>query len=203
MQILGITWKWNVPNALSVLRILLIPVFTTLYLLKIDMWAFGVLLLSGITDFLDGMIARRCGLITDCGKVLDPVSDKLTQVAVLVCLATRYVELLPLMGLCLVKEACQAIGSVILLKKCTDVRGAKWFGKVSTVVFYTCMLAIVLWNDRMAPWMLWSLVALAGAMMLVAFAGYLRLFVIVSRAEKAKKQAARNQVPPVSQPEKG
>ena len=112
MQIFGITWKWNIPNALSVLRMALIPVFAVLYLYRLDAWAFGVLLLSGITDLLDGFVARRFDQITDCGKLLDPLSDKLTQVAVIVCLATRYQALLYLMVVCLIKEGCQAIASI-------------------------------------------------------------------------------------------
>ncbi|MBQ3203226.1 MAG: CDP-alcohol phosphatidyltransferase family protein [Clostridia bacterium] len=182
MQILNVTWKWNVPNALSVLRILLVPVFLLLYLSRMDQWAFGVLVLSGVTDMLDGIIARRFNQITDCGKLLDPLSDKLTQVAVVIALATRYQELLPLAVLCFVKELCQAIGGAIMLKRQSAVRGSKWFGKVSTVVFYASMSALVLFD--LSGLFRWLLVALAGSCMLVAFVGYLRIFVEVSREGK-------------------
>lgn len=179
MQILNVTWKWNIPNALSVLRILLVPVFLVLYLNRIDWWAFGVLVLSGLTDALDGFIARRFNQITDCGKLLDPISDKLTQVAVVVALATRYRELLPLAVLCFVKEFCQAVGGALMLKRQCAVRGSKWFGKMSTVVFYGCMSALVLF--KVSGTVRWLLVALAGSCMLVAFVGYLRIFIQVSR----------------------
>ena len=182
MQILNVTWKWNVPNALSVLRILLVPVFLMLYLTRMDYWAFGVLVLSGVTDALDGFIARRYNQITDCGKLLDPISDKLTQVAVVVALATRFDELLPLAALCLVKESCQAIGGAIMLKRQCAVRGSKWFGKVSTVVFYASMSALVLFD--LSGFIRWLLVGLAGSCMLVAFVGYLRIFIEVSREGK-------------------
>lgn len=182
MQILNVTWKWNVPNALSVLRILLVPVFLMLYLTRMDYWAFGVLVLSGVTDALDGFIARRYNQITDCGKLLDPISDKLTQVAVVVALATRFDELLPLAALCLVKESCQAIGGAIMLKRQCAVRGSKWFGKVSTVVFYASMSALVLFD--LSGFIRWLLVGLAGGCMLVAFVGYLRIFIEVSREGK-------------------
>lgn len=182
MQILNVTWKWNVPNALSVLRILLVPVFLMLYLTRLDYWAFGVLVLSGVTDALDGFIARRYNQITDCGKLLDPISDKLTQVAVVVALATRFDELLPLAALCLVKESCQAIGGAIMLKRQCAVRGSKWFGKVSTVVFYASMSALVLFD--LSGFIRWLLVAAAGMCMLVAFVGYLRIFIEVSREGK-------------------
>ena len=92
MQLMNIEWKWNIPNLLSLLRILLVPVFVILYLLSSDermdlmYWSFGVLILSGVTDSLDGIIARKCNQITDLGKLLDPVADKLTQVAVVLSL---------------------------------------------------------------------------------------------------------------------
>ena len=170
--------------ALSVVRMALIPVFMVLYLLRVDTWAFAVLLVSGLTDFVDGFVARRFDMITDCGKLLDPLSDKLTQVAVVVCLTTRYTELLPLTVLCFVKELSQAIGGILLLKKNVQAQGARWFGKVSTVLFYATMLVIVLWYDALtvtAPWVLWLLVSLVGVSMLCAFVGYLQMFIRIRR----------------------
>ena len=184
MQILNVTWKWNIPNTLSLVRILLIPVFLVLYLSDsvAQEWAFLTLLVSGITDMLDGVIARKFNQITDCGKLLDPLSDKLTQVAVVVALTTRYTELLPLTILCFVKELCQGVGGVILLKKGSAVRGSKWFGKMSTVVFYICMLILVLWSDDLYA-LRWVLIGVAGASMLMAFLGYLQMFIAISQEE--------------------
>ena len=142
MQIFNVTWKWNVPNALSLVRMALIPVFMGLYFSHQDLWAFAVLLLSGLTDAVDGWIARRFNQITDCGKLLDPLSDKLTQVAVVISLATRYAELWPLAALCFVKETCQAIGGIVMLKRKCEVRGSLWFGKVSTTVLF-CGLGLM------------------------------------------------------------
>lgn len=187
MQLFNITWKWNIPNALSILRILLVPCFAVLYLLHYDSWSFAVLALSGLTDALDGFIARRFNQITDCGKLLDPLSDKLTQVAVVICLATRYREILPLAVLCLLKEAMQAIGGIILLRQRSEVRSSKWFGKMYTVVFYVTMILLVLWYDEMvtlAAWLPTALIALVIVTTLWAFFGYMRLFVQISRAEK-------------------
>ena len=138
MQLMNIEWKWNIPNLLSLLRILLVPVFVILYLLSSDermdlmYWSFGVLILSGVTDSLDGIIARKCNQITDLGKLLDPVADKLTQVAVVICLATRFSQLIPLVVICFVKELAQSIGGLILLRRGAEVRGASWYGKMCT-----------------------------------------------------------------------
>ncbi|MBE6807281.1 MAG: CDP-alcohol phosphatidyltransferase family protein [Ruminococcaceae bacterium] len=195
MQILNVQWKWNIPNALSVLRILLILPFMTLYLLGCDEWAFLVLLLSGVTDMLDGFIARKFNMITDCGKLLDPLSDKLTQISVVAALAYRYIELRPLALLCLIKEVCQAIGSVILLRRKSKVRGSRWFGKLSTIMFYICMLVIVLWRDVLSPTAKWILVGSASLCMLLAFVGYFRLYLQIRREEMREETPASTEIP--------
>ena len=180
MKFLHIAWKWNIPNALSLLRIALIPAFMGLYLTHRDGWALGMLALSGVTDMLDGFIARRFNQITDCGKLLDPLSDKLTQIAVVISLTTRYIELLPLAILCFIKEACQAVGGIILLQRRTTVRGSKWFGKLSTVVFYVGMLALVLFPG-MPKAVEWIIIGTAGVCMLLAFFGYLQMYITIRR----------------------
>src|SRR6476646_11132940 len=81
---------WTVPNALSVLRLLGVPLFLWLVLgPEADLLALGVLMLSGVTDFLDGYLARRLGQTSELGKVLDPVADRLYILAVVVGLALR------------------------------------------------------------------------------------------------------------------
>lgn len=96
---------FTVPNALSVLRLLLIPVFLWLVLVeRADLWGVFVLAVSGITDYLDGVIARRTGQITRVGQILDPLVDRLTIAATLIGLALR--DLIPwwLVGLLVLRE---------------------------------------------------------------------------------------------------
>lgn len=105
----NVKFVWNIPNALSIFRLVLLPVFAVLILVverdaELPLWSFGVLVLSGVTDSLDGIIARRFHQITDFGKLMDPVADKITQVTVVICLAVRYTVLIPLVVICLVKE---------------------------------------------------------------------------------------------------
>ena len=184
MKFLHIPWEWTIPNALSLVRIALIPVFMVLYLTHNDGWAFAMLALSGVTDVLDGFIARHYNQITDCGKLLDPLSDKLTQIAVVIALTTRHIRLLPLAILCSIKEAFQAVGGIILLTRRTEVQGAEWFGKLSTAVFYAGMLTLVLF-PHLPTAAEWAIVGTAGACMLLAFGGYLRMFIHIRRASEA------------------
>ena len=138
-------WEWTVPNILSLFRIALIPVLVLTYLSCDDIWLpASVLVLSGLTDLLDGWIARHFNQISEIGKLLDPIADKLTQFTVVVCLATTYPSLWWLVALVAVKEILQGIGGLLLLNKNVKVVGAKWFGKVSTTLFYVVMVALVL-----------------------------------------------------------
>ena len=81
---------WTVPNALSMVRLLGVPVFLWLVLVpEADGWALGLLLLSGVSDWLDGYLARKLDQRTSLGELLDPVADRLYSLAVVVGLAMR------------------------------------------------------------------------------------------------------------------
>ena len=180
MKVLQIKWTWTVPNVLSLIRIALLPVFVLLYL-KSDVhpqwmwWAMGVLVFSGLTDLFDGWIARRFNQISDAGKLLDPLADKLTQLAVVVCLATRYREVLLLTIVCFAKEIIQVIGGLLLLRRGDVVRGSRWFGKLTTFVFYSAMAAIVCF-PQMSDMLRGALVVLVSVLMLGTFFGYLKTY---------------------------
>ncbi len=195
MSFLNIEFKMNIPNALSFFRIALLPVFIILYLNSSNYpilvyWALGVLLLSGLTDSLDGIIARRFNQITDLGKLLDPVADKLTQVTVVICLALRYSEVVYLVVICLIKEFFQALGGIILLRRGVKIRGARWFGKLSTFTFYGVMILIVGWPG-MPRWLFITLVIVVALLMLFAFVNYIAVF-FKMRKNFADREASAN-----------
>ena len=109
-------WKkeiWSIPNLLSLLRILLIPVYIVLYLEAHYYVAGGILAVSCLTDLLDGKIARHFDMVTTLGKILDPLADKLTQFALIVCLMVRYPILWTVLVLFVVKESFQMVAGVI------------------------------------------------------------------------------------------
>jgi cardiolipin synthase len=96
---------WTVPNALSVFRLALVPVFLWLVLvLESDGWAVLVLAVSGVTDYLDGYLARKFGQISKIGQVLDPLVDRLTVAATLIALALRAIIPWWLVGLLVARE---------------------------------------------------------------------------------------------------
>lgn len=104
----------------------------------------AILVLSGITDALDGIIARRTGQITDLGKVLDPFADKLTQVAVVSAMFIERPYILPLLVLFIFKELYLLINNILLMRKNIVMDGAMWFGKVATATFYICMFLLII-----------------------------------------------------------
>ena len=89
--------NWTVPNLLSVIRILVIVPFAIFFLQGDILWAVLMLAISGLSDCFDGMIARKFNQVTELGKMLDPLADKLTQGTVAVCLAVEYPILIPVL----------------------------------------------------------------------------------------------------------
>lgn len=139
----------HVPNILTMIRFLLIPFI--IYFLATNQYIVGVILfiLSGITDVVDGAIARKFNFITDFGKLMDPLADKLTQIAVLTTLMIK--DLIPvwILVIVIVKEAVMIAGASFLYGRDVVV-SSKWFGKLATVLFFiaiVCSCFISYWNS--------------------------------------------------------
>lgn len=126
---------FSIPNIMGYVRILLIPVFVVLYLNRLFGWAILALAVNILTDFFDGMVARRFNQITELGIFIDPVADKLTQAAVVVTLAFTYPLLWPVFAIEFIKESTMLFGGGFILKKRgRKLQGAKWYGKVGTAI---------------------------------------------------------------------
>lgn len=172
----------TIPNILSCFRIFLIPVFIVCYFNApaeaIAIWPILILLLSGLTDVLDGFIARRFNMISDLGKMLDPVADKLTQAAVIGCLMIRFPEMVFLFVIYVVKEIFMLSGGLVMLKgKKKQVPYARWYGKLSTFEMYTAMAILLIFPSLGEnPIGIWTIVGVSGALVLFAFIMYIVAF---------------------------
>lgn len=135
----------TIPNVLSFFRLCLIPLIVWQHMGKHNyLVALYLLALSGLTDIADGIIARNFNMVSDFGKAFDPVADKLTQIAMLFCLVTRFPNMwLPLI-LLIVKEIFAGITGLMMVKR-GIVIGADWHGKVTTVLLYCTMLIHLAW----------------------------------------------------------
>lgn len=137
----------TIPNLLSVVRLLLIPVIVWLYCVKEEyLLAVAVIVLSGLTDIADGIIARKCNMVSDFGKILDPIADKLTQAAIIICLIGKHRLMILLIVLFAAKEICMAVMGLYAIKKKDSVNSAKWYGKANTVVLYAVMMILILFH---------------------------------------------------------
>lgn len=138
----------TIPNILSFFRLCLIPVIVWLYTVKQDHFlTLIILVLSGVTDIVDGIIARKCNMISDFGKAFDPVADKLTQIAMLFCLVSRFPYMMIPFVLLVVKEVFTGITALITIKRTNTVKGAVWHGKLTTIALYSMMAIHLLWYN--------------------------------------------------------
>ena len=182
----------KVPNILTMVRILLIPLFVAVFLWENGNLSGGsdpdsegsgyviaalIIIISGLTDAADGFIARKFDMITDLGKVLDPFADKLTQAAVVVCLIFRYSDIwqavAALFAIILVKEVIMLVMGVMFLKKGQDLGGAKWFGKLATIVFYVLVIILIGSPSLSTPAAL-SMVSVMALFAVLSFVLYMR-----------------------------
>lgn len=182
-------WKkevFTIPNFLSLFRLLLIPVYIIIYLNAEEITDYyiagGILAVSCLTDLVDGQIARRFNMISTVGKVLDPLADKLTQFALILCLATKYKYLWFVVGLFFVKELFQLIaGGCRLLRKGMMLKGALISGKISTTVLFISLIILVLFpgiSETAAN----IIILVDGIFLSIAFAEYLITY--IARASK-------------------
>lgn len=138
----------TLPNLLSILRLGMIPLFVFLYRGREEYLLAGlVLVLSGVTDVVDGYIARKLDSITNLGKILDPIADKLTQFVVLYVLLDRFQMLIwPLLFL-ISKEVLNGLFGLFVIRCTGEPYSSEWHGKASTVLLYTLLFLHVVWTE--------------------------------------------------------
>ncbi|MFR5748061.1 MAG: CDP-alcohol phosphatidyltransferase family protein [Thomasclavelia spiroformis] len=138
---------FNIPNCLCFFRILLIPLFLYVYFVadfkNRYLVAAFVLVISGISDFLDGFIARKFNMVTDFGKFIDPVADKLTQFVVAITLLFSYPLAWVLLIIIILKDLMLAIVGLYLYDYGLKITGASWWGKIATAYFYVIVFVLI------------------------------------------------------------
>lgn len=181
----------TIPNLISLFRILLIPLIIWLYCGKKQYTAtIAVIAISGASDIIDGKIARRFHMVSDVGKVLDPIADKLTQATLVICLTARYPWMWALLAIFAVKECLMLLWGYLTLKSTDTINSAKWYGKLSTVVLYAVMMILILFVDIPEAGAK-ALMLLCGGVMLLSLVMYGRFY-----------HAILDQAPPGNMPQK-
>ena len=187
----------SLPNILSVFRIIIIPFFIFFYAKNMYILALATLVISGCTDTLDGTIARRFNSITELGKVLDPLADKLTQLAIGIMISIRYPFVAPMIAILVIKEVCMITFSYRLLKLGANPIAALWWGKIATAVFYVVTCFIVAFGhyivgNTVGNIVLIVLTGITTVLMVFAFIKYIPLFLKSYKDVKEKRDQAEN-----------
>jgi len=176
----------NIPNLLSLFRLLLVPVFPLVFFLprpEARNWAVAVYLVAFLTDIADGWIARHFNQITRLGRVLDPLADKLMTFTVIICITVD--DIIPFWAVVVFfcKELAMAIGGWIMYRTVGDVISSNWLGKSATGVFFVVCVLLVLFPAIPRSWAT-GLISFALALTIAAFFSYLIQFM---RALKQRK----------------
>lgn len=144
-------WKkelFTIPNILSLFRLLMIPVYVIIYLNATQdsdyVLAAAILAASCLTDMIDGQIARHFNMITNVGKVLDPLADKMTQLALTVCLSIKYPVLRGVLVLFVIKEVFQTGVTFVMYRQGKVLSGSLPAGKICTTVLFLSLILLVL-----------------------------------------------------------
>ncbi len=159
----------NIPNILTIFRLILIPVFIIFFFSRNPnnlSYSIIIFLLAGLTDFLDGYLARKYKLITKLGAVLDPLADKLMLITVLTCLVIKMYIPIWVLIIIAAKEIFMIFCGIFLYKK-GSIIPSNIFGKASTIFFYISIF-ILAFNEDIGLYLLYVSVASA----IIAFINY-------------------------------
>ena len=179
--------NFTIPNIISIIRILLIYPFV-MYILKDEYIKSGIVLaISGISDLLDGFIARNFNQVSKLGRMLDPIADKLTLISVMICVGIKFKEIKPFVIILIVKEVLMILASAFLLKKHKVPPEAKWYGKIATVWFYFSVIVVIalksIWNVQ-NDFLTISFMIVTVVLMLYAFIKYFKIFINIIRIDE-------------------
>lgn len=179
---------FTVPNILVYIRIALIPIFAGLYMnadSQSDYYmALGVMAAAFLTDFFDGKIARAFNCVTELGKTIDPIADKLYQFSVALCLMMKYPLIISVAVILFIKEISMGIMGLVLINKGGKIFGARWYGKVCTAfvdISLVLLLVFPVFEINISRSVTDALIYMCDIILIVVSVMYTRLF-----AEKIK-----------------
>ena len=169
----------SIPNLLGYFRIILLPIYLYVYMNAAsdrDYYvAVFLMFLSFLSDFLDGKIARHFHMITDFGKILDPIADKITQGVLALSFTFRYPAVAVLLAVFLMKEFVMGIMGLYMMKKGFRTEGAKMHGKICTTVLDITMFILLLFHDLPVSYV-YLMITICILAIIISFILYLRQY---------------------------
>ena len=186
----------TIPNILSFIRIALIPFIVIAYFIESYNGSFLLILLSGLTDVVDGFIARRFNQVSNFGKVLDPIADKLTQVTIVMMLLIDFLDLWSIWVLLIVlftKELLTLIIAIYMFSGGAKAISAKWWGKVATVCVYSTILLMVLSKcgfNLINSTIISIFAVVSTVFLIISMCGYFKVFFVPYEKKQEEKNNA-------------
>ncbi len=202
---------WNtIPNWMCFARIALIPVFSVLFIKGQYLWGVVAMIVAALTDVFDGKIARKFNMVSNLGKILDPIADKLSQMAIVIILIIKFWNndgiVKYIFFLFIFKELAMIIGGAVLLSKGMRPTAAEVWGKVATVVFYVFMITIIalgsadsplvgVWFFKQLPQALTTVMVIISALLaFVSLFGYAPGFIKQMKENKAASNSDKKKI---------
>ena len=182
----------TIPNVLSIFRILLVPVFIIVVLsdaANANLYGMLVFLLAGLTDVLDGQIARKYNCTSLLGRILDPLADKMMVASALICATIKGFIPLWISILYVFKELTQAVGGVCFYNKMKDMMPSNWLGKAASVMFYLTIFCAFMISKM--GWILDVMVAICAVLLVTTLVVYVRLGFKIA---KKKPEETNNEI---------
>ncbi len=187
----------TIPNLISVIRIILVPTFCVLYFTPgATWWACAVLVLSGVSDVADGYIARKYNQVSDFGKVLDPIADKLFHISTIGCIVIKGFVSPWLLAIVVAKELFMMIGGLVFFNKTHSVIASKWYGKLASSLFFSSfVMAFILDFAGVASNTIFIIVtvimSIAVAVSLFAVVNYSMAAIRINKEKKSEKKTTQ------------
>ena len=166
----------SIPNVLSIFRLLLSGVFVVVFFSDNPnalTYSALIYLLAGITDVLDGIIARKFNMITKLGKILDPAADKIMTFCVFICIAIK--GIIPAWAVIILfcKELVLAVGGLTMYKKINNVFSANLLGKAATVSFVVSGIVLMLFNNNLPDYLKYTLITISLVLTISSLGSYM------------------------------
>ena len=182
----------NIPNILTIIRFLIIPVFAYFLCAREFITAAALFVAAGVTDVLDGYIARKFNLVSSWGKIADPVADKLMQLTALLILSV-VMNIIPIefLIIILLKEILMGVGALILYKQDNYVVSANWYGKLTTVVFYLAII-MMMFDEPFSAFTIWGIPSNKFVFMLAIIAALFAFLMYVKSYFGIKRKKENN-----------
>lgn len=173
----------NLPNMLTMLRFALIPVYVAIFVPGYMKWAFAVIVVAGLTDVLDGYLARKNGQVTTIGAMLDPLADKTMMITVILSLLITGHIPWSAGAAIFIRDLGMIAGSAFFHFRGMKTVPANWMGKLTTVLYYLAIL-FIFFEMPFAKTYLWGVIVFSFVTTFI----YILLFVGLNKGKAAAEE---------------